>query len=35
MMLLLTDYSVKPLYDNEHCILNDVEGCTCDLIALT
>jgi len=35
MLLLLTDYSVKTLYDNEQCILNDVERCRCDLIALT
>ena len=35
MMLLLTDYSVQPMYDNEQCILNDVERCRCDLMALT
>jgi hypothetical protein len=35
MLLSLTDYSVKTLYDNEQCILNDVERCRCDLIALT
>jgi len=34
-MLLLTEYSVKPLYDNEKCVLNDVERCRCDLIAMT
>jgi hypothetical protein len=35
MMLLLIDCIVQPLYDNEQCIVNGVERCRCDLMALT